>query len=336
MLYTTTRSNRDAYTAHRALHENVAPDGGRFVPFRFPQFCTDELAAMCQKSPNENIADILNVFFAARLSGWDIDFCIGRNAVRLKIMTHKITVAELWHNAGAEFDFIVKNLYGKIATDSASAEPSEWFVIAVRIALYFAIYCEQCRQAYVATGDEIDISVPDDGGTSLMAACYAKRMGLPVGTIICTSVDSPILWDLVHRGEVATTGIGDVGRLGVERFLQHIGGFDAVSDWQKATADRSIFSFCQDKENPMDFGVYCVVTGANRCNHTINSIFRGNGYIVDPFTAVCFAGLQDYRTQSTTGRPALVLAEHSPLKFADKIAVVTGISADKISVYIDN
>ena len=58
--------------------------------------------------------------------------------------------------------------------------------------------------------------------------------------------------------------------------------------------------------------------------------------MVDPYTAVSFAGLQDYRTKSTSGRPALVLAEHSPLKFAANIAAVTGIAAEKISAYIDN
>ena len=38
MLYVTTRNNRDAYTARRALTENRGPDGGFFVPFREPVF----------------------------------------------------------------------------------------------------------------------------------------------------------------------------------------------------------------------------------------------------------------------------------------------------------
>ena len=76
MLYTTTRSNRDAYTVHRVLCEDVAPDGGGYLPLRFPKYGEDALSAMCQRTLNENIAEILNAFFSVQLTGWDIDFCI--------------------------------------------------------------------------------------------------------------------------------------------------------------------------------------------------------------------------------------------------------------------
>ena len=335
MLYTTTRNNRDAFTAHRALHENVAPDGGRFIPFRFPAYSLDDLHGMCTKSVNENIADILNVFFSAQLSGWDVDFCVGRNTVRLKAIAHKIAIAELWHNPGAKFDYIICSLYRKVTGDTTSELPSEWFQIAVRIAVYFAIYCDQCRCGQIALGDVVDLSVPADNCISLMAACYAKKMGLPVGMIVYTSADSSLLWDLNQRNAVATASISNEMLLGIERYLQYVAGYEAVSAWQDAAQNQRVFNIITDEENPVTPDTYCVVTGLQRCDQTINSVFRSNKYMIDPLAAVSFAGLQDYRTQSAASRTAFILAEFSPLLYTEKIAAVTGVSAEKVSQHID-
>ena len=43
MLYVTTRDDKDAYTAHRTLHSDFAPDGGQFVPFKLPVFTEEEI-----------------------------------------------------------------------------------------------------------------------------------------------------------------------------------------------------------------------------------------------------------------------------------------------------
>ena len=94
MLYVSTRNKMDSYTAYRTLHEEYAPDGGQFVPFRIPSFTNEEREALQEKSFSQIVADILNLFFAARLTGWDVECCIGRNPVRLERMNHRLIVAE--------------------------------------------------------------------------------------------------------------------------------------------------------------------------------------------------------------------------------------------------
>jgi threonine synthase len=63
MLYVTTRSNIDTYTSHRAVSTNIAPDGGHFVPFKLKCYTKSEIADLKDKSFNQIIADILNIFF---------------------------------------------------------------------------------------------------------------------------------------------------------------------------------------------------------------------------------------------------------------------------------
>jgi len=98
VLYKTTRDDNDTYTAHRVLHENRASDGGVFIPFRMPLFSEKEIAELVSVGFGETVAAILNKFFSCHLTGWDVDFCIGRNAIKLDTMSHRMVVAELWHN----------------------------------------------------------------------------------------------------------------------------------------------------------------------------------------------------------------------------------------------
>ena len=114
MLYVTTRSRTDSYTAYRALHEGVASDGGEFLPIRLPQYTHEQLEAIMSDNFNETVARILNLFFSVRLTGWDIEFAIGRKPVRLLNMGRKITVAELWRNTEADYSIAARRIYARL------------------------------------------------------------------------------------------------------------------------------------------------------------------------------------------------------------------------------
>ena len=78
MLYISTRSKIDSFTAYRALHENCAPDGGAFAPMQLRKFGSDEIELLLRSSFNDAVSTILNYFFSTKLSGFDLDFSIGR------------------------------------------------------------------------------------------------------------------------------------------------------------------------------------------------------------------------------------------------------------------
>ena len=76
MLYATTRSKADTYTAHRVLTSDRAPDGGLFVPFRMPTVDIDKTRA---GSFGDAVAQVLNLFFSTGITSWDVECCIGNN-----------------------------------------------------------------------------------------------------------------------------------------------------------------------------------------------------------------------------------------------------------------
>ena len=151
MLYITTRDHRDAYTAHKALHTDIAVDGGAYVPFKMPFFNTAELEELVKAGFSETVATILNRFFSCGITGWDVDFCIGRNAVKIVTMPHRLAVAELWHNPKGLYQSVVSELYKKI-TGVDSEKCTEWFRVAVRIAVLFGLYVQMRQNDGIQNG----------------------------------------------------------------------------------------------------------------------------------------------------------------------------------------
>lgn len=127
MLYVTTRIQRDAFTAHKALRENRGPAGGYFLPMRTPQFTREQLIALSQKSFGQCVADVINLLFNMKLSGWDVEFAIGRYPVKLVSIGSRVTVAETWHNPDWRFDRLVCSLEKFLTKEeNASQQPGDW------------------------------------------------------------------------------------------------------------------------------------------------------------------------------------------------------------------
>ena len=193
MLYVTTRNKNDAHTAHKTLTSDRGADGGFFVPFQMPVLSEDEIDALKDKTFGQCVADILNLFFSARLDGWDVDFAIGRYPIKLVPMSHRIVVAETWNNPDWDFARMVRNLSSRIrGAEDKQGVPSNWAWIAIRVATLFGLFGELFRQGMFDSGKAIDVAVPTGDFSAPIAVWYAKEMGLPIGNIICGCK----LWDM--------------------------------------------------------------------------------------------------------------------------------------------
>lgn len=329
MLYITTRKQNDAYTAYKALHENCAPDGGRYVPFRLPCYSREELSALCANSFSGIVANILNIFFSLRLQNADIEFRIGKNNLKIASMNHKIVVAELWHNIDGSFAYIEKQL--NTVLSGACGEPTYWVKIATKIAVLFAVYGELLNSDQIEPGQNFDISVPDDYFLTASAAIYCKKMGLPINMIICSCKGSGELWDFIHRGELNTAAVAAGLLPEMERLVQSTLGFSAVEKFRDTCERGKTFCVSEEDIPTLNRGLFCSVSGTERTKQTINSIFRSNTYLIDAKTALCFSGLQDYRSKTGESWPTLILAETTPSASSAEISNATGIPADKLS-----
>lgn len=336
MLYVSTRNQRDSYTAHRALFENFAPDGGMFVPFHCEPITPDEIAALKENSFSENVAFVLNRFFSRQLNSWDVEFSIGRYPFRLEMLNQRIVIAELWHNIKDHYDHLVSCLYQKLTNGEAdSGKPSQWVKIAVEIAVIFGLYGELQKQGI----ESIDMAVTADDFQHSISAWYARKMGLPINCIICGCNQNERLWDLLQRGEFNHYQLGGlhseaVQNVCVERLLFSTLGQASVDAYLESERAGETFLLNEEELPAFNDGFFAAVIGSDRIGAVINSIYRTNTYAADPVTAISYAALQDYRAKTGENRHTLILARQTPALFAEQIASAIGGTQEKVKALI--
>lgn len=331
MLYITTRNDKDAFTAYRALTENVAADGGKFVPFHMPTFSHEEIVSLKSNTFGETIARILNLFFSSHLNGLDVDFAIGRNILHVVPMHHKILIAELWHNLDGSYNSILDSLYKIVLGDEhTNYKCTEWFQIAARIAILFAIYGQMLNTSVVDEVGCFDVCFSSDDLSAQMASMYAKSMGLPVRMIISTNVEDGSAWDLIHRGSLNPATANKELVDGAERLLHAAYGCQTVQKYLQCLSNGRVFSIHNEVLYQLNNSLFCSVPGNTRIGSNINSVYRSNAYIMAPDTALNFGGLQDYRAKTGESKLSLLFAEHTPVRYMKQISTATGIPSDKL------
>ena len=339
MLYATTRSNSHVETTYRAIHMDRCSDGGFFVPFRLPQIEAEQIKDMRDCSFGDNVAKVLNIFFSCNLTGLDVDFAIGRSPLKFTGIPHKILIAEAWHCGENRFEYIVKSLFSRISTGENAIAPTNWVQIAVRIAVIFGAYGMLLSSGQVDMRVPLDIAVTTGDFSNVMAAWYARQMGLPLGNIICGCNANGAVWDLLHLGEMSTntiatktnTPLSDVAIPdNLERLVDHALGKDAVQVYLDKCRTGQIYSLDEEELEKIREGMFASVISDSRVSNIIHSVFRSNRHILGPYDAVSYGSLLDYRAKIGESRQAMLLSERSPVCDCEMVARSMSVSVEDV------
>lgn len=324
MLYATTRNKDPLYSWLDALNEDTAPDGGFFVPAQLPEFSEAEITAFAMKNPNQAIAEILNLFFDTELTRWDIDFTAGRYPVRLTSIVRRIAIGEMWHNCDWEFSRTVRDLAALVrGSRDASLPVGTWFEIALRIGVLFGVFGELMRDGIAAMDKKVDIALPSGDGSSLMAAWYARNFGLPIGDIIICCNENNNLWNLIRQGElrfgipVKHTCTPDCDKAypdSLEYLIHACGGSGETLKFAVCREEGRAYFPEPFTHEILQKGIYVSVVGQHRVESTIPTIYKNHGYVFGPYSALCYAGLTDYRSHTGSSGFALIPSERGALR----------------------
>lgn len=329
MLYATTRSKSNIETAYKSIHLDCTPDGGLFTPFRMTKFSTEEILALKDRSFGQNVAEILNYFFSCGLTGWDVEFAIGKTPVKFNTITHRIFVAESWHNSQWKLDYAVQLLSDRLRGEDGGKEVSNWTAVALRIAYLFAAYGQLLATEQIQPQAELDVAVTTGDFASPMAAWYAREMGLPIGNIVCGCNANGAVWDLLHHGQMATGGIAAktitpeadvVVPRNLERLVYETLGMEETVRYLDCCRTGSIYAAPEETLEQLRKGMFAAVISDDRINSVIHSVYRTSNYVFGPYSALAYSSLLDYRAKTGESRPALLLSERSPICDRDQVA----------------
>ncbi len=309
MLYLSTRNKADSFTAYRVLHSEAASDGGMFVPMQIPVQDDVALAGFESFSFGETAASILNLFFGTQLSGWDVDFAIGRQALDLVSAGYKVCLAESWHNPAGSHDYLVQKLYQLVTGEKVTAQlVNLWFRTVVDISILFTIYGKYCRQEIY----EFDVAVETGDLQLLLAIRCAQKMGVPIRKVILGSVEGDGLWEFLFHGGYQVNR--KTCPAGLEALLWLEFGHSEADRYNYATQNRSIYKLNDVRLATFKNGLFTTVVGDNRASNVVDSTIRTNNYQMELSTARAFAALQDYRAKTGENKNTLLFARNIPVK----------------------
>lgn len=341
MLFATTRSKTETYTAHRVLHTDTAPDGGYYIPYRMPVLEKSQILHMREQTFSQTVAQILNLFYGTQYSAWDIDCCIGRNAAAILPGNQKVYFLKLWDNPGADISYMTDRLYSMLCDGKPEKRITDWAKISIRTAILFGAYSLLCHQEV----SSFDISVSCGDFALPMAAWYARFMGLPIGNIILACNENSAPWDFLHRGEM-DTGLSVVptdlpqmdiaNPAGLERLVFAVFGLDEALKYVDTAAKKGTYHVHPDMLATLNHKMFVSVAGKGRAESVITSVYKSTGIILDPYTAVCFGSIQDYRAKKGEINPTLLLWDHSPVNFLPVVQRATGLSGGEIEEKLMN
>ena len=301
MIYVSTRNHLETYTAHRALHEEFAPDGGYYVPFYLPSFSPEALSYFKKTSAYDTVAEILNLFFSLRLNADDIENAIGKPSFSCKAMSQNFAVLELWHTPESNSDYIFKKLNHLLS--GRMEYPVGWARVAIEISLLFGVFGIVSEQI-----KSYDMSVVAGDLSEITAVIFAKAMGFPVNRIICACDDDSVLWELVKKGEC--------GRVNTPAFtellLYKLVGGETVIEYVASKDNKKTYYLHEVKLQSIHECIYPAVVSADRAGSIICGMYSSNQYMLDNSAALAYGSLQDYRSIVGINNPTLILAHKRP------------------------
>lgn len=279
------------------------------MPMQLPAQDDIALAAFERMPFGETAAAIMNIFFGTQLTGWDVDFAVGRQALDLVSAGYKVSLAESWHNPAGSHEYLVQRLYELVTRQNHSfVTPNLWFRTAVNIAVLFGVYGKYCRQEIY----EFDVAVQTGDLQLLLAIRYAQKMGLPIRRVILGCIDGDNLWEFLSYGDYQTNRKNLLA--GFEALLWLEFGYAEAENYADSVLGKRTYRLREWKLDQFRAGSFAAVVGENRVKNVIDSTLRNNNYRMERSTARAFGALQDYRAKTGENKNTLLFSQNAPGK----------------------
>lgn len=296
-------------------------------------FCDVDHTKILVFYPKDGVSDIQQLQMVTQ-SGENVGVC----AVEGNFDDAQSGVKKIFSDAAYREDLLKKGYV------LSSANSINWGRVLPQIVYYISAYCDLLSKGSIKNGDSVDFCVPTGNFGNILACYYAKKMGLPVGKMICASNANNVLTDFISNGvydrnrPFYTTTSPSMDILissNLERLLYDVTESDVqVREYmQKLAQDGCYEVSAQVLERIQEHFVSGCCDDA-RTLETIQSVYKEHGYLMDTHTAVAYAVLQDYRKQTGSTTPAVVVSTASPFKFCDSVLSALGVKEQKAGVQI--
>jgi len=212
----------------------------------------------------------------------------------------------------------------------SSANSINWGRLVPQVVYYFSAYANLVKNNEIKAGDKVNFVVPTGNFGNILAAYYAKEMGLPVNKLICASNENNVLTDFIGTGvydknrDFKTTMSPSMDILissNLERLLSLATNGDdkQVAAWMESLKTTGKYEVCEDvkcKIKDVFWGGYC---DDQQTLEEISSVYQEHTYVMDTHTAVAKRVYNQYVQETGDMTKTVICSTASPFKFSDSV-----------------
>ncbi len=229
----------------------------------------------------------------------------------------------------------VENQLSKNGLMFSSANSINWGRLAPQIIYYVSSYAQLVKDKEIKLGEKINIVVPTGNFGNILAAYYAKKMGVPVNKLICASNSNNVLTDFLKTGvydrnrKFYTTISPSMDILissNLERLLYHLCGENdsQIRNWFSSLADCGKYEVTDDVKAVLRKEFYAGFCDDMQTKACIKEQYDKHSYVCDTHTAVAVKVYEDYRKITGDTAKTVIASTASPYKFSNSVLDALG------------
>ena len=203
-----------------------------------------------------------------------------------------------------------------------------------QIVYYVYAYATLVHDGKIKDGQEINVVVPTGNFGNILAAYYAKQMGLPIHKLICASNENRVLYDFFRTGTydrkrdfILTTSpsMDILISSNLERLIYRLAGENAekCAELMKSLSEGGEYTITEEMKAQLGdfYGNFC---SEEETANTISEIYKDSNYVIDTHTAVAAGVYKKYVSETDDHLPTVIASTASPYKFTRSVMDALG------------
>lgn len=221
----------------------------------------------------------------------------------------------------------------------SSANSINWGRLVPQIVYYVSAYIDMVQSGDINMGDEINVCVPTGNFGNILAAYYAKKMGLPIKKFICASNSNNVLTEFIKSGtydrnrEFYATISPSMDILissNLERLLFDLSDGDdkKIAQYMKELSENGKYTLDADMKEKVSELFWAGCCDDYFTKETIWKTNKEFGYTPDTHTSVAIDVYEQYKAETGDATKTVIASTASPFKFNDSVLSALGENVD--------
>lgn len=218
----------------------------------------------------------------------------------------------------------------------SSANSINFGRLVPQIAYYFSAYCDLVNAEEIKMGDEVDFVVPTGNFGNILAGYYAKKMGLPVGKLVCASNSNNVLTEFFASGtydknrefiKTTSPSMDILISSNLERLVFEESGRNAALTKERMCSLKTSgkYEITEEERERLENNFFAGFCDEEECADKIARFFDEYGYVADTHTAVALSVCDEYENFCESKNKCVVVSTASAYKFPQSVyKAITG------------